>query len=530
MTRIASNAPIVCLVFLAACASQPPYRDLSAPAPPDQQCTAVYRAVDQITDVEKAKAAVEHDLARPGRAKCWTTTWEKHANYDVFTVEFDDQGWLAGSGTNPKLAEGQIDRLKAHLRELVDGSPGRDKQPVSIVLYTHGWHHSAAPADENMVRFRRWLSDTVELEDALCRDKRRLTGMPDSGPGVCAETESVEMLLKRRHVVGIYVGWRGDSILGPGIDDASIWDRKLAAEKVALGAVQQLYAELHHFWDDQRKCRRDALQDCPDARFLTLGHSFGGLITFRALAPRLMTGIVESNHPDKKNGGIAYAYGFGDLSVLVNPAFEGTRYEPLAMAASEREYQKGPDHARSAQLPQLLVVQSKGDVATGDFFPLFRAVTTLFEHTEGAESAANLETVGWDPRYVTHTLALARTDACGSRAPDADLRGKLKAEAAWYDKRCAANFREFDRDELDFCDGLVVRKASDTKSTHPLERPEFLPLWVLQADKNVVADHNDYLDPHLLDFVRQVYYTIQRATDLRLLSTAKKLREPGQCN
>ena len=517
---------VLCAILLAACAAQPPYRDLAAPAPSGPQCAEVYRAADQQKTPDEVEAAIGRDLEAPDKAACWTTTWEKHADYDLFTVEFDDQGWLAGSASDPERAAGQIARLMKYLEDLA--GPKGAGLPLSVVLYTHGWHHSAAPADGNMIRFRAWLSDTVALEGALCRENRRAAGLPDSGPGVCSETEAVELPFKRRHVLGIYVGWRGDSILGPGIENASIWDRKLAAEKVALGAVQELYARLHHFWKVHSDCRKVPAQNCADVRLLTLGHSFGGLITFRALAPRLMTGVVESDYP--VGAGWAYAYGFGDLSVLVNPAFEGTRYEPLAMAASGRKYQTGPDHGRSAQLPQLIVAQSKGDVATGDFFPLFRGATTLFEHTEGAERAANVETVGWDARYVTHTLSLAPADACGSRSPEADLRAKLKAEAQWYDRRCAANFRDFDRDELDFCDGLVVRKAADRESAHPLARPAFLPLWVLQADKSVIADHNDYLDPHFLDFVRQIYYTIERATDLRVLSAAGKLRAPGRCN
>src|SRR5256885_13241006 len=49
-------------------------------------------------------------------------------------------------------------------------------------------------------------------------------------PAICSENESApKVWLKKRRVVGIYVGWRGDSVLGRYIEGTSIWDRKLAA-------------------------------------------------------------------------------------------------------------------------------------------------------------------------------------------------------------------------------------------------------------------------------------------------------------
>src|SRR5262249_25344048 len=153
--------------------------------------------------------------------------------------------------------------------------------------------------------------------------------------------------VRKRHVVGIYLGWRGDSIEGRGIENFSIWDRKLAAERVALGSVQEFFSRIHSFYQ-RHDCHSPVssyltaseLESCVDVRLLTAGHSFGGLITYRALAPRLMMGLVETaqvrgaHHLEKGTGGAhrsaEYAVGFGDLTVLINPAFEATRFEPLA--------------------------------------------------------------------------------------------------------------------------------------------------------------------------------------------------------
>jgi hypothetical protein len=45
-----------------------------------------------------------------------------------------------------------------------------------------------------------------------------------------------------------------------------------------------------------------------------------------------------------------------------------------------------------------------------------------------------------------------------------------------------------------------------------------MPLWVIQADKTVIDGHNDFLNIHFVDFIRQVYYTILREEDQKLKS------------
>ena len=498
------------LATVLGCAASPPYRMFVAPSP--SGCEDTYKAA--ATSGDEA-GAIRADLDDAKRASCWLSTWERHDAFDLFTVEFDDQGWLAGSSSDTKKASGQLTLLMKRLNELVSKS-----QPVSIVVYTHGWHHSARPDDGNMISFRELLADTVKLERALCLDKRRRPSSDSAD--VCTEQEGVKPLRKVRHVVGVYVGWRGDSVEGPLIADTSIWDRKLAAEKVALGSVQQLYGLLHSFWHDHACHIRDKVdENCVEARMLVIGHSFGGLITYRGLAPRLTTGIVETSATaSEAKPPIPYAYGFGDMSVLVNPAFEGTRFEPLAEAAANRQYYDAQDNNPrnwTAQLPILVIAQSKGDWATGSAFPIFRFFTTLFEKTDGPERSTNLRTVGWSRRYVTHELTLRDADpVCGNNVGATDVESKLPAEATWAKARLRNRFREIDRPELDMCDGLVLKRVADGDSAKPLDRPPHMPLWVIQTDTRVVKDHNDYLDPHLFDFIRQLYYTVQAATDCYL--------------
>ena len=318
-------------LLLNGCAGGPPHRP-STELPDDFCSTDVFPSVTGDNELSKA------DFDDERRRNCWESSWERHDDYDLFFVEFDDQGWLARQERGDQT---QIGALTQRLTALIKGrdpassddlkrlSALPDDQPLSLLVYTHGWHHSAAANDSNVRKFRRLLEGTAAVEKELCLLKRREAG-GEAAAKACSNRESITPWKKKRRVVGIYVGWRGDSILGPVIEHLSIWDRKLAAEKVALGSVQELFARLHNFYV-QHECHfaqsAEAKRICADVRMLTVGHSFGGLITYRSLAPRLMMNVVETHRRNVAADHVPYAYSVGDLTVLINPAFEGTRFE-----------------------------------------------------------------------------------------------------------------------------------------------------------------------------------------------------------
>ena len=435
LARCLFVASIVCM--FAGCAGVPPYRE-SAVSTTLSSCETEYEDLDaevrktgQLADEKREREVVkniEATLKDATRKSCWLTPWEKHRDYDLFSVEFDDQGWAADSFDSPKKKDTQFKTLFDGLNAIY-GKVGQ-QQPLNIVIYTHGWHHSASPEDTNVVRFRTMLEGLTLAEKSLATQR-------------AAVGNASAMINKPRHVVGIYLGWRGNSILGWGLEDLSIWDRKTVAEKVAHGAIQELYANMNQFFNEHncraRRLKADELAKCADVRMLTVGHSFGGLITYRALSSRLLAGIAESDAtidcaPGDRRG-IRYAHGIGNLTVLINPAFEGTRFEPLARAVMSRDYQ-APDMGkpcnRTAQLPVLVIAQSEGDLATKLAFPAFRSATTLLENTHGygtAESKSNISTVGWTERYWTHRLSLAKADDECQVADDASLDVRGLAES-----------------------------------------------------------------------------------------------------
>jgi hypothetical protein len=530
---IAAATIVLAAILVAGCAQAPPIRTKIGD-PGALACTAVYAQAqwrsdegrrDPVGETQRIHERIAKDLRDPTVAGCWNASTESHPAFDMFTLEFDDQGWLAGVAKGVDPARSQLVELAGGLERLSAGghvgqgaSPGAGPRPLSIIVYTHGWHHSAAPDDENVIAFRHLLDSAAAVEDRLCREENGASGKQDAAQA-CADDAPAGKSTKKRRIVGIYLGWRGDSILGPLIEDTSIWDRKNAAETIALGSVQEFYARLHDFFlahechlvNDHRSQERTDCKD--DVRLLTIGHSFGGLITYRALAPRMMLGVAETTYRPEEIKGQAYAYGFGDLTVLINPAFEATRFEPLAEAAAQRHYITSTSTpGKSAQLPTLIVATSATDWATGYAFPAFRRLSTFLQSTDGPQGEANIETVGWDSRYLTHSLAYAAgPDACGI-SPDAPLDDRLVAESKWAKRQQDANYRGFNDDTLAFCGGLTLKR--ETREAWQLSRPDFLPLWVIKADKSVIDGHNDFLNPRFVDFVRQVYYTILRQGDV----------------
>ena len=512
----------VLVLFFASCAGNPPYRTQLRT---DVQCEETYSqarwsddAGRKNPDAETQRIArlIQHDLKDSRVGACWNASAERHAAYDLYSVEFDDQGWLADTASGRVPEETQLTLLMKGLNALVGSRGSADARPLSVIIYTHGWHHSAAPADGNVIAFRRLLESVSVAEGDLCVAHRRDSsgaGNPAVG-AACSESESAPVWQKKRRVVGVYLGWRGDSILGSYIKGLSIWDRKHAAETVALGSVQELFARLHTFYLEHechlRPRSAQEIERCADVRMLTVGHSFGGLITYRALASRMTLGVAETS-PDEFDPRIGNAYGYGDLTVLINPAFEATRFEPLAEVAASRPYQ-GPESGKETQLPLLIVATSETDWATGWAFPLFRWPTTRLERADGAERRANVRTVGWDPRYRTHYLGLSsKPDVCGLNENSRPAE-RLRAEAHWSDEQRQTNYVGFGSQVLELCDSLELTQRLDWALT---SRP-YLPLWVIQTNKSVIDGHNDFLNVHFVDFVRQVYYTILRRQDVQM--------------
>jgi hypothetical protein len=481
MNLLSVTVSLACVLLMAACTSTHPYRT-QAPA----------------------------NGCKPEAANCDSSTWEQVADgYDVLYAEFDDMGLShPKGGAGVGNAWNQIESTVQALNSMA--SEGRR---MTLVVFVHGWKHDARATDANVRQFHEMLRNVSLIEKAR-------------GDG---------------RVVGIFVGWRGLSATVEPFKEATFWARKTAALHVAEGSARHFLARLRAFQQtqnskskpddcttvntapDKEKQRCKAVE--PKVRMIIVGHSFGGLIVFNAIAEHLIESLVEEGEgsADASHSTVPVQR-FGDMVVLINPAFEAVRYTPLQRVASRRTY----DHY---QAPILVTVTSTADVATRVFFRAGRGLNTVFENEASPEeNEANVRTPGFVEDYVTHDLTLCspaneqckgddQTALCpGWKESPAtvdemqlNLARELEARAQFF----KSNGQAMGNDTISlppywvrhFCGGPRLkhrtREASDD-SPYARNHPNS-PIWNVRTDETLIRDHDDIYGAIFAAFIRQLY-------------------------
>ncbi len=448
---------VVALSWLAACTTHVPYRVTLGAAPVD--CTPF--------------------PDRPVAADCRQRTPEHTSRYDLFFVEFDDQGWLHpqqedGSGE----ARQQLDFLMKALRKSATENAG-----ISLVLYVHGWKHNAAWDDPNVNDFRNALLATSLVE----------------------ESNEQQLGVKARRVIGVYVGWRGKSLnLPEPFISSTFWDRKFTAQHVAQGSARELFSSLRGLQRDQNAkdpaCQRHTSR-CK-VRMLMIGHSFGGLILFNAISEALIDSLAADQDDGTGDGPVGR---FGDMVILINPAFEASRYETLHRIATNRGYGR-------YQAPIFVSVTSTADWATRVAFPLGRFFNTIFEHTASEdENLANNNTIGHIPRYITHRLSKSKESSphcagwvdLGTLKPEERLKQlefnldiERRNNTTFFDTNLHTGVLR-DRWSRTFCGGALLEHTHHDPNS---------PIWNIQTDQDIIAGHNEITGPVFANFIRQLYH------------------------
>lgn len=291
----------------------------------------------------------------------------EESEFNLLFVEFNDQGQLYDND----LANSALARLENL----------SDTRSINII-FTHGWHHFAHKDDDNVASFRSMLSQLANEQALLPKDKRH-------------------------KINGIYLGWRGDSITIPLLKYSTFADRKKSAHKVGFGATP-VFLQIESIVKSKRN----------DNKLITIGHSFGAAVTYSALNPVLQERYISSrglinNEPNIIDG-------FGDLVVLMNPAFEALLHLPLFELTQQncKPYNK-------KQPTRLMIVTSEADSSVrhifrggqlingffGDRFEDDKKVTACSGTEQDSlrriyESAAFTRSPGNFAATTTHCLAL----------------------------------------------------------------------------------------------------------------------------
>jgi len=358
--------------------------------------------------------------------------------------------------------------------------------------------------------------------------ERELDGASALGKGGIPPKQDVP-----RHVVAVYIGWRGLSVKGNLLSNTSFWTRKATAERVGRGGVKELLTRL-----DGYRATRNPGHDEMKTQLAIAGHSFGGLVVYYALAhafverasrmpPVGSATSCEASATPSAAGLTCYdtARSFGDFVVLVNPAFEGSLYEPLFQVATNRCYS-------ARQRPVMLTVTSSGDQATGKAFPFGRFLNTLFEHAgSSAQGDSIRETVGHDERYETHKLEW-RDKADAHARPGQEVRVPEEQDCGCPYLDATEDFKWWE-----FADPaklpLVPRPATEAGRTAALPPPitpviegdrrmyriygdrvtlsgdmkysANYPYLVITADPRIIADHNAIYSEPFVEFLHKFF-------------------------
>jgi hypothetical protein len=358
-------------------------------------------------------------------------------------VEIDDQGQLRDRK--------QMESLLGHLYEK------SSEESILLTVFVHGWHHDARPGDSNIESFKDHLAKTSVIENQRSKDLGR----------------------SRRKIVGIYVGWRGESIEIPPFNYLTFWDRKNTAQEVGYLGVTELLSKL----EDIVKIQNSNRFDSSKSRLVVIGHSFGGAVVYSATSQILASRFIGD--PKKKETFIDNAEGYGDLVVLLNPAFEALRYFPFYdLVGSRCSYFNN-------QLPRLAILTSEADYATGILFPLGRVFSTIFEthHNiernkcknplEIDEGEADRNTVGHYLPLISHTLKPLTDEKDLKLASFENMKNiwssQLSGSATQYGS-------------------LVLKHLNKTNPQNPYLN--------IRVDKAIIPDHNNVLNDKVMDFIR----------------------------
>lgn len=383
-------------------------------------------------------------------------------------IEFDDQGQLHARK-----------QMRAVINKLYEDVA---KEDLIMVVFVHGWKHSAEPDDSNIQTFRESLKRLSELESTIS-----------------SKTEDPE-----RRVVGIYIGWRGASVTAPVLKELSFWDRKNTAHKVGQGGVTEVLTRL-----ELVKKTKDSMvpgKGQSRTRLVVVGHSFGGALVYSALSQIMMSRFVDTKGP---GGVVTGVEGFGDLVVLINPAFEAMRFASLSDVANERRTYF------PSQLPVLAILTSEADGATKRAFPFGRWFSTFFEEhrtvdrKNGAtgkdetvdQKKANITAVGHFDPYKTHYLratGISQTEATGGPSVEESVRLFFDVSQQWEDDK-PGSVIEFKGSTLERTKTSVGRN----------------PYLVIRVDKVLINDHNHIDDPRITSFIRQLILMAGQSADLK---------------
>lgn len=366
--------------------------------------------------------------------------------YTLTFIELDDQGELWDPAQVSRAAR-------------VASEHGQDPDGVIVLLFVHGWNHDASADDKNVAGFERQLAWVAAGQRAAGVDRPR-------------------------HVVGVYVGWRGQASRWSAFNVLSFYGRQGAAGRIAgLTATEAIYRVL------------GAARGNPRTRVVLIGHSFGGKILEAALSQALVGQVLE-----RSAGGEAGAVDFpADLVFMLNPAAQSLhakQFIDILERQRLRLYRTDEGGEIRLERPLIISLTSKGDLPTRLWFRAgltAKAINKRFRDYGAASCGA-----GQQRRFFTRTPGnnrfLLSHEVEVDRIGDADGILSLDAlqshTAVRYDPEARSQFFEISGSRYRFRIRKLGGAYNDT------------PYWVMRVPRAVMPNHSDIFGPDLQELLQ----------------------------
>jgi hypothetical protein len=282
----------------------------------------------------------------------WPSLDCRFTHFKMAAIEFDENGRM-------------FDRQQeAAAQQLLEFEKKRAKNgKIITVVYVHGWKNNASQAPPG-----RKPKDVEKFQGALLelgyRAARAATTPDEAVP-----------------VVGIYIAWRGKTLMGPGwFTFASLWSRRNTANNIGdgpeLGGILDKYITLTNEGNEQ-------------SRVVLIGHSFGARVLEHAIeskdirlhAPVTGDGVVRPrvdlvlyvNSANDSRLSMRRVQELRDATLHVrHPDYNadecGGEAPPTAPVDAEVRANRCRDY------PLLVAISSTGDAATKHLLPIANTI------------------------------------------------------------------------------------------------------------------------------------------------------------